>query len=237
MEILSDAVFKGNLSVDKTITVGSVSICAGGQIVAQGLDIAGKLSAPIGCSTIDICGSVKMSGSLTTDHVETNYVYLTNVNEAAGYTLSFNLKGGRSFTFDCTSPSGKIALKSDIPNTSDFALKSEVNSVKNGLLHSGTKLIDFDVPLDCTRFRVGPITDYYGYNTVSGLSVVSASMHKYIEYGDPNELDSTKSLCYTKFANFAELMPANDGYVYINKASGYSISASDKYAVSVIWRC
>ena len=211
MEILSDATFKGNLS-----------ICGGY------FNIFNKSGRRI--IETNETGISEFGNSISSNGIS---VYTLFLNGNTIYSCS--LKEGRDFGYQhiLQKSAGTIAHTSDIPDTSNFALKSEVDDVKYVMLKYGKKLIDFDVPSDCTLFKVGPI--YSGSTQLNGLSTYSASMIKYIEFGDPNELDPNKQLCYTKFANFAELMPANDGYVYINKASGYSISASDKYAVSLIW--
>ena len=225
MEILSDATFKGNVTIDKSLESYDLKLSTG------------QITATNQCSPITFMtnggGTYVLMNSNSNDLLEIGPESIRT--KSSGFVFYLNDGSSNFATIDVPTNSGTIALKSDIPNTSNFALKSEVDDVKYVMLKYGRKLIDFDVPSDCTRFKVGPITDYYGCNTVNGLSTVSASMHKYIHQGDPNELDPNKNLCHTKFANFAELMPANDGYVYINKASGYSISASDKYAVSVIW--
>lgn len=225
MEILSDATFKGNVTIDKSLESYDLKL------------LTGQIKATNQCSPITLVtkdgGTYELMNSQSPNLLR---IGPTSIGTKSSSFVFYLEDGSSSFVrIDMPTCSGTLALKSDIPNTSNFALKSEVNSVKNLVLHSGTKLIDFDVPSDCTRFKVGQISDYLG-NYLSGLGAISVSMFKVIQQGDPNELDPNKNLCHTKFANFAELMPANDGYVYINKASGYQISASDKYAVSVIWR-
>ena len=227
MEILSDATFKGNVTVDKSLESYDLKLSTG-QIKST------SYCSPITLVTNDggYDGAVyefSGGGSGTFLRFDSNQI---STNQTI-FALYLNARDN-PVRVEMPSRCGTVALKSDIPNTSNFALKSEVNDVKNRVLHYAEQTINFDVPSGCTLFKVGPLTDRWDGEKLNGRAR-SASMFKVVSAGDPNELDPNKQLCYMKFANFADLMVATDGYVYINKASGYSISASDKYAVSVIW--
>lgn len=208
MEILSDATFKGNVTIDKSLKSYDLKLSTG-QITAT------NQCAPI--TLITQAGGYYQFGNTPSD----SFLRIGSSGIVTSGSSFEHILNNGSVRIDMPTNSGTIALKSDIPNTSNF-----INRSDDYCLFGARRFwITTNIDGACTLFKLDSTIANGINDTVSDENVASVQMFKK-EVASWNNSTVYKPVEMDVFLSHDTC----NGYTfYIQKSSGYSIEANTHY--------
>lgn len=228
MEILSDATFKGSVTLSNSSVAG------------QGLKFVSSNGTILQLSTVDT-GSLNNGASrngcvlqlgfedggwsgrgigFATDQIYADQLYVGSHVSLNLCTITVN--GSKLITFP--SSSGILALTSQIPSLSGYLTKNLADSIYTKVKNIP---INFDVAASCTKFTVS--TD------LSGVDLQSMAMFRCVDTSDLGYTSSTPNEHLYKQVAVDLYQIGCSHTVLVEKSSSFAIGASDGYELKLIY--
>ena len=246
MEILSDATFKGSLTLSNSSVAGQglKFVSSKGQILQLStpdtfLDGKSTNGCILQLEYEDGGWSGRQIG-FSTDFIYAKYLCVVGNAEISGQLRLSSvvplLVGGFPVFFQ-PNKTGTIALTSDIPSLSDYLTTSTASSTylsktdaestyvkKVDALKYKRVPIDFDVPANCTKFFTADGTGVCSNNVVS----LNLLKNEAISLGQSN--------CGAVKQVQADVWAIYGGqHFVVEKSSSFAISSSDGYVISAVY--
>lgn len=219
MEILSDTVFHGDVSIGTSTNPKSLKL--------YGLDSGGVVSTLTigqtgGTEILKTDGIVKF-GQITVDYVTTRNLDLSTLCGSANISLS----GDKLFEFNQHKTSNNFYFGRREPGKTYYIATQDQIPSMDGVAHVQSLPITFDVPAACTRFYmpgVKSITPYsiqlFKHNETTGES---GDFVKNVDLG---------IVCGSKVNNTGS---GPRGAVVVEKSSSFAMSSTDGYSIRIVY--